>query len=90
MKKETKLLRKQMELLNRKSEECEPQDLSMLTKDMVNVNAALRNNAARKDNGGYDGTIRIKTKVDNSAINKTMKKLKKASALADELAKKLD
>lgn len=88
MNKETKLLRKQMELLSEKSKECEPQDLSMLTKDMLGINSALRNNAVCKDKGGYDGTIRIKTKVDNSAINKTMKKLKKASALADELAKK--
>lgn len=40
------------------------------------------------DSGKYDGEIRIKTRIDNSAIDKTMKKLKKASSLADELAKK--
>lgn len=44
--------------------------------------------AHKPDSGKYDGEIRIKTRVDNSEIDKTMKKLKKASALADELAKK--
>lgn len=91
MKKETKLLRRQMKLLSRKSEECEAQDLSMLTKDMLSVNFALRQSAVQeKAKGGYDGEIRIKTRVDNSAIEKTMKNLKKASALADELDKKLN
>lgn len=90
MKKVKKLLSRQMELLAEKSKNCEAQDLSNLTKDMLNISFELRQTAGRErnDKGENDGEIRIKTRVDNSEIDKTMKKLKKASALADELAKK--
>lgn len=89
LKKVKKLLTRQMELLAEKSKDCEAQDLSNLTKDMLNISFELRQTAGQKKaKGEYDGEIRIKTRVDNSEIDKTMKKLKKASALADELAKK--
>lgn len=89
MKKVKKLLIKQMELLAEKSKDCEMPDLDNLTKCMLNISFELRQTAGQKKaKGEYDGEIRIKTKVDNSAIDKTMKKLKKASSLADELAKK--
>lgn len=62
--------------------------------DVDNTLATVKNKlfsekvSHKTDSGKYDGEIRIKTRVDNSEIDKTMKKLKKASALADELAKK--
>lgn len=78
-----------MELISEKSKDCEEQDLSNLTKDMLNISFELRQTEGQKKcKGEYDGEIRIKTRVDNSEIDKTMKKLKKASALADELARK--
>lgn len=90
MKKVKKLLIRQIELLAEKSKNCEAQELSNLTKDMLSISFELKQGTAlaKKAKGKYDGEIRIKTKVDNSEIDKTMKKLKKASALADELAKK--
>ncbi len=62
--------------------------------DVDNTLATVKNKlfseklSHKSDSGRYDGEIKIKTRVDNSEIDKTMKKLKKASALADELAKK--
>ena len=90
MKKVKKLLIRQIELLAEKSKKCEAQELSNLTKDMLSISFELKQGTAlaKKAKGKYDGEIRIKTKVDNSEIDKTMKKLKKASELADELAKK--
>lgn len=95
MKKEKKLLRKQMELLGEKSRDCEAQDLSMLTKDMLGINFELRQESQeKKAKGGYDGEIRIKTKIDQSAvkrlsrgISKINKKLKKTARLMRKTGK---
>ena len=62
--------------------------------DVDNTLATVKNKlfsekvSHKSDSGKYDGEIKIKTRVDNSEIDKTMKKLKKSSALAEGLAEK--
>lgn len=77
-----------MELLVEKSKDCTGRDLSSCTQDIINISFELRQNLVqtKESKGKYDGEIRIKTRVDNSEVNKTIKKLKKASKLAEKLA----
>lgn len=88
MKKAKKLLISQMELLVEKSKDCTGRDLSSCTRDIINISFELRQNLVqtKESKGKYDGEIRIKTRVDNSEVNKTIKKLKKAGKLAEKLA----
>lgn len=79
MKKEKELLRKQMQLLGEKSKDCEAPDLSVLTKDMLNISLELRQRSGQVGDGkdSYDGEIRIKTKIDQSAVKKLSKRISK-------------
>lgn len=89
MEKEKELLCKQLELLAEKSKDCEASDLSMLTKDMLNISFELRQESAqvRKTKDGYDGEIRIKTKIDQSAVKTLSKRISEINKKLEETAR---
>lgn len=86
MKKIRKILVKQLALLAEQSKDCDTSELIALTNEMQGICFELRQRPLKSKKGDFDGNIRFKTKIDNSELDKTVKKLKKAAKLAKKLS----